>query len=90
MMCAKPCPMKICCLARLSDPTIIGCTIPEYTAGKIRRQEIIVWHRIREDNMKEICKNCEWAKPTYKGYICGKTKKKTKNAGTCESFSGKR
>ena len=49
MMCAKPCPMKICCLARLSDPTIVGCTIPEYTAGKIRRQEVIVWHRIRED-----------------------------------------
>ena len=49
MMCAKPCPMKICCLARLSDPTIIGCTIPEYTAGKILLQEVIVWHRIRED-----------------------------------------
>ena len=48
MMCAKPCPMKICCLARLSDPTIIGCTIPEYTAGKIRRQEVIVYHGIKE------------------------------------------
>ena len=49
MMCTKPCPMKICCLARLSDPTIVGCTIPEYAAGKIRRQEVIVWHRIKED-----------------------------------------
>ena len=49
MMCADGCQMKICCLARLSDPTIIGCTIPEYTAGKIQRQEVIVWHRIRED-----------------------------------------
>ena len=48
MMCTKPCPMKICCLARLSDPTIVGCTVPEYTAGKIRRQEVVVWHRIRE------------------------------------------
>lgn len=49
MMCADGCTMKICCLARLSDPTIAGCTIPEYTEGKIRRQEVIVWHRIRED-----------------------------------------
>ena len=49
MMCADGCPMKICCLARLSDPTIIGCTIPEFTDGKIRLQEVIVWHRIRED-----------------------------------------
>jgi hypothetical protein len=49
MMCADGCPIKVCCLARLSDPTIIGCTIPEYTAGKIRRQEVVVWHRIRED-----------------------------------------
>ena len=48
MMCATPCPMKICCLARLSDPTICGCTIPEFTEGKIRLQEVIVWHRIRE------------------------------------------
>lgn len=49
MMCTTPCPMKVCCLARLSDPTIIGCTVPEYTAGKVRRQEVIVWHRIKED-----------------------------------------
>lgn len=48
MMCAKPCPMKICCLARLADPTIIGCTIPEYTEGKVRRQEVVVWHGIKE------------------------------------------
>ena len=48
-MCADGCPMKICCLARLSDPTIVGCTIPEYTDGKIRRQEVVVWHRVRED-----------------------------------------
>ena len=49
MMCTTPCPMKICCLARLSDPTIVGCTVPEYTEGKIRRREVIVWHGIRED-----------------------------------------
>ena len=49
MMGADGCPMKICCLARLSDPTIVGCTIPEYTAGKIRLQEVIVWHGIKED-----------------------------------------
>ena len=49
MMCADGCPMKICCLARLSDPTIVGCSVPEYVAGKVRRDEIIVWHRIRED-----------------------------------------
>lgn len=49
MMCADGCPMKIFCLARLSDPTIVGCTIPEYTEGKVQRQEVIVWHRIKED-----------------------------------------
>ena len=49
MMCADGCPIKVYCLARLSDPTIVGCTIPEYTAGKIRRQEVVVWHRIKED-----------------------------------------
>ena len=51
MMCADGCPIKVCCLARLSDPTIVGCTIPEYTAGKVRLQEVIVWHgvKIRED-----------------------------------------
>ena len=49
MMCTTPCPIKPYCLARLSDPTIVGCTVPEYTAGKIRRQEVIVWHGIRED-----------------------------------------
>ena len=48
MMCAKPCPMKACCLARLGDPTIVGCSVPEYMAGKVRREEIIVWHGIRE------------------------------------------
>lgn len=37
--------------------------------------------------MKEICKNCALAKPTYKGFICEKTKKKTKNSGTCDSFT---
>lgn len=90
MMCADKCPLKLYCLPHLNDETIVGCTVPEYKAGQISRADIVVWHRIKEDNMKEICKNCEWAKPTYKGYICGKTKKKTKNAGTCESFSGKR
>ena len=48
MMCTKPCPMKPYCLARLSDPTIIGCTIPEYTAGKVRRWDVVVYHGIRE------------------------------------------
>lgn len=48
MMCAKPCPMKICCLARLADPTIVGCTIPEYTEGKIRRWDVVVYHGIKE------------------------------------------
>ena len=48
MMCADGCPMKICCLARLSDPTIVGCSVPEYVAGKVRREEIIVYHGIRE------------------------------------------
>ena len=48
MMCKTPCPMKPYCLARLSDPTICGCTIPEFTEGKVRLQEVIVWHGIKE------------------------------------------
>lgn len=53
MMCADGCPMKVCCLARLSDPTIIGCTMPEFTEGKIRLREVIVWHGIREARNRE-------------------------------------
>lgn len=36
--------------------------------------------------MKEICKNCEYAKPTYKGAVCELKKKKVKMQGNCERF----
>ena len=43
----------------------------------------------REGAMKEICKNCDKCKPTYKGGICQKTGKKTKLSGTCEDWRAK-
>lgn len=36
--------------------------------------------------MKEICKNCEHCRPTYKGVHCEKKGKKVKTQGTCEDF----
>ena len=44
-----------------------------------------------EERMKEICKNCENCKPTYKGYYCDndKKKKKVKLQGTCDCFREK-
>ena len=39
--------------------------------------------------MKKICKNCANAGPTYKGYICRKTGKKTKSTGKCEDWREK-
>ena len=35
---------------------------------------------------KEICKNCEHCKPTYKGFVCDMRGKKTKGQGTCERW----
>ena len=40
--------------------------------------------------MKEICKNCVHAKPTYKGVNCELTGKKTKTTATCEDWRDKR
>lgn len=42
--------------------------------------------------MKEICKNCEHSKPTYKGHYCDNDtkKKRVKLQGTCEYFREKR
>lgn len=39
--------------------------------------------------MKEICKNCINAHPTYKGVCCEKTGKKTKTTSTCEDWRSK-
>lgn len=40
---------------------------------------------------KEICKNCDHCKPTYKGGYCEKTGKKVSmSKGTCDSWSPKR
>ena len=46
----------------------------------------------REKSMKEICKNCEHSKPTYKGHYCDNDakKKRVKLQGTCEYFREKR
>ena len=38
--------------------------------------------------MKEICKNCEHCKPTYKGGRCEVKNKKVKLQGTCEDWRG--
>lgn len=40
--------------------------------------------------MKEICKNCEHCKPTYKGSLCEITGKKTKQQSTCEKWNNKK
>ena len=40
--------------------------------------------------MKEICKNCIHAKPTYKGSICELTRKKVKQQGSCEEWRAKK
>lgn len=41
--------------------------------------------------MKEICKNCEHCKPTYKSYYCDQDKsKKTRLQDTCEKWERKR
>ncbi len=40
--------------------------------------------------MKEICKNCENCKPSYKKYTCDVTKKRTKLTDTCDDWREKR
>jgi len=40
---------------------------------------------------KEICKNCEYCNPSYKGGVCrkGGKEKKVKYSGTCKDWRGK-
>ena len=40
--------------------------------------------------MKEICKNCTHAQPTYKGIACELTAKKVKTTGNCERWTEKK
>ena len=40
--------------------------------------------------MKEICKNCEHAQPTYKGVRCEVKDKKVKTTAACEEWRPKR
>lgn len=40
--------------------------------------------------MKEICKNCIHAQPTYKGVHCTRKDKKVKTTGTCDDWREKR
>lgn len=40
--------------------------------------------------MKEECKNCAHARPTYKGVWCEMKDKRVKTRDTCEDFKGKR
>ena len=47
--------------------------------------------KIRRSITKEICKNCEHRKPTYKSYYCDCDKaKKTRLQDTCEKWERKR
>ena len=39
--------------------------------------------------MKEICKNCDHCKPTYKGGRCEIKGKKVKMQGSCDDWSPK-
>lgn len=39
--------------------------------------------------MKEICKNCENVRPTYKKYECELTGKRVKVQDTCEKWKQK-
>ena len=36
----------------------------------------------------EVCRFCVFSIPTYKGWICEKTRKKVKATNTCSSFVG--
>ncbi len=40
------CPLYQFCLARMNDPTICGCGMPLYQAGKIEYKDIEVCHEI--------------------------------------------
>ena len=43
------CPYIKTCLARLNDPSIVGCGYPLYLNGLIRKSDILVSHRIVQD-----------------------------------------
>ena len=43
------CPVLKTCLARLNDPSIIGCDIPLYMAGLIPKEAIMVTHQFKPD-----------------------------------------
>ncbi len=38
---------------------------------------------------KEICKNCQSGRPSYKGMWCVKKGRKVKTQGTCEAWEKK-
>lgn len=40
--------------------------------------------------MREICKNCEHAKPTYKGIVYEMTGKRVKTTSSCDDWRDKR
>ena len=41
------------------------------------------------EGMKEICKNCESCRPSYKGGVCERNGKKVKLSGSCEYWNPK-
>ena len=46
------CPYIVTCIARLNDPSIVGCGLPLYMSGMIEKGDIYVTHRIKADKDK--------------------------------------
>ena len=49
------CPYIVTCIARLNDPTIVGCGLPFYLSGVIDKADLEVVHRVKksDDPLKE-------------------------------------
>ena len=46
------CPYIRFCLARINDPTIVGCGCPLYWNGLIDRGSIYVVHRVKQEEVQ--------------------------------------
>ena len=56
----EPCPLIKTCLARLTDGTITGCSLPLWWAGIISKDGIKVEHTISEEEDGEFkTKRCQ-------------------------------
>ena len=64
---------------------------PTYRHAATETPRPIEGARKEKKMKKEICKNCENCKPTYKGGMCEITKKKVNmSKGTCEKWREKK